>query len=191
MPEVYFNLENFSTLGGMVPSEQANGEFGEAQLPENMNGSHVYLILNINDIPHNRYIGISSNIRQRFNTRLATVVEMGFSQATMDNIGVWWGTAWYRDNAQQQWARIDPQPQQPLNHLINGNNVNLEQLLIRFVLTQLQPQAHNTVSNTLLNHPYTNPTGVPIEVTMNWGAAPQFQLQAGHVIANWAANQAW
>lgn len=191
MPEVNFDLQHFSTLGGMVPEELANGQFGQAQLPANMNGAHVYIILNINDIPHNRYIGISSDIEQRFNTRLATVVEMGFSQTIMDNIGVWWGTAWYRDNPQQQWVPIAPQPQQPLTHQINGHTVNLEQLLIRFVMTKLQPQDHNTVSNTLLNSPYTNLTGVPIQVTLSCVAAPQFQLPVHNQPENWAVNQVW
>ena len=34
---------------------------------------------------HNRYVGISANIGNRFNTRLSVVTELGFDAATMGN----------------------------------------------------------------------------------------------------------
>jgi hypothetical protein len=192
--QVKFELNNFSTLGCMVPPRQPDGSYGQASLPQGMDdGAYVYMILNINAVPHNRYIGISSNIQQRFNTRLATVVEMGFSQEIMNNIGVWWGSAYYTNVPNpndQHWQAVNPQGNPTaLTVNINNQSVNLERLLIRFVMTQLQPQNENTVSNTALNTPYPNPTGAPIGVTLRWGAAPQFNLQDDEVNAIWQSGE--
>jgi hypothetical protein len=69
--------------------------------------------------------------------------------------------------------------------MVDGNLVNLERLLIRFVITQLG--AGGTVSNNAMAvAPYPNPTPNPITVRLTWGAmgglfAPGFQQAVWNV----------
>lgn len=192
MIEVEFNFAHFSTLECMVPPRNPGGGYGDATLPGGMTGySGMYVILNITDPHlHNRYIGISTNIEQRFSGRLAVVVEMGFNVNTMERIGVWWGKASYRING-GSWSVIPPPAQGSMTQSINGEDVNLEHLLIRLVMTKLRPQVDSTVSNTLLNGPYQNPTGVQINVTTHWAAAAAFNLQGISENYTWGVSEQW
>jgi len=86
---VHFNLANYASLAGMVPAALAGGLFAPAALPAALAGAGMYLIVNTNT--NNRYIGISTTLNQRFNTRMATVTEMGLSAGNMANVEVYWG----------------------------------------------------------------------------------------------------
>lgn len=65
-------------------------------------------------------------------------------------------------------AAPPPAPPAPYNLMIDGIPVHLERLLIRTVM-RFWPL--NTISNNLLTGPYINPTGFPVIVILNWGAA--------------------
>jgi hypothetical protein len=193
MGYVYYRLNFSSHLQGMAPPALIGGGFGAAALPGGMAGvAGMYIIINCNGPVENRYVGISSNIGNRFNTRMATVTEMGISAATLANIHVVWGTVKIRNHP----GALAPAPTVatqlvggggftnfyhwggpgwtlalpgagggPFVRMIDGAPVNLEHLLIRFVMTQLG--AGGTVSNNLLMAPFLNgfgPGATPLHV---------------------------
>ncbi len=167
MSNIHFDLTNSANLQGMAPAPIPGGGFANAVLPNGMAMAGSYIIVNTNS--NNRYIGISGNIANRFNTRLATVTEMGFAVATMANIGVIWGNTHCRDSAPgSPWQIAIPAPPAAYEFQIDNVLVNLERLLIRFVITQLG--VGGTVSNNAMAaNPYTNPTQSPINVQLSWG----------------------
>lgn len=175
MGYVHFNLVNSANCAGMAPPPVAGGGFGNAALPPGMNMAGTYIIVNTGT--NNRYIGIANNIGARFATRLATVTEMGFGTPTMQAIGITWGATGVRNTAPPVvgggfpvagWVAAVPAPPAAFNVAIDGVQVNLERLLIRFVITQLG--AGGTVSNNAMAAgPYANPTGNPIAVRLSWG----------------------
>lgn len=199
MGYIYYELNLSSNCVGMAPQTLPGGIFAPAMLPGGMGIPGAYIIVNGNT--NNRYIGIASNIRDRFQTRLATVTEMGFSGVpTMQNIGVTWGSVYYKDTHPGPalplvWpipgsALAIPAPPAAFTVLIDGYPVNLEHLLIRFVLTQLG--AGGTVSNNALTGIYTNPTPNPITVRLRWGDMGGL-FTAGHSEAIWGigAGNSW
>jgi hypothetical protein len=136
----------------------------------------TYII--VNTLTNNRYIGIANDIGNRFNTRLATVTEMGFpSIPTMAAIGVTWGhtrvlnalTGPVWPGPAAPWMIAAPNPPNPFVTVLHGLPINLERLLIRYVITQLG--AGGTVSNNAMAaNAYQNPTLNPISVRVSWGA---------------------
>ena len=64
--------------------------------------------------------------------------------------------------------------------------INLEQLLIRFTLTQIP----GTISNNIHAHiRYRNPTNSTITVTLEWGGGGLFQ--PGMHSAVWKGGEEW
>lgn len=178
MGAVHFNLNQGALLGGMAPPALAGGAFGNAALPVGLVGAGAYLIVNNNT--NNRYVGISTNLANRFATRLATITEMGFSTAQMNQIGVYWGTV----STQNTAGAFGPPPPwvplvgygAPMNTNIDGQPVQLERLFIRFLLTQF---VGGTISNNMLAFtPYVNPTGNPVTVNFTWGPGGPFNAGA-------------
>jgi hypothetical protein len=184
----------------MAPAPIAGGGFGPAALPAGMAMAGTYII--VNTATNNRYIGIAGNINNRFNTRLATVTEMGFAGVpTMQAIGVTWGQTLVRNTAPAAllmagwplglagFAIIAPAPPAAFTAVIDGvAGINLEQLLIRLVITQLG--AGGTVSNNAMAAlPYANPTPNPITVRLTWGAMGGL-FAAGHFQAVWGVGPA-
>jgi len=189
MSNINFNLTNASYLGGMAPPALAGGAFGNATLPHGLAGAGIYLI--VNEANDNRYVGISNNLAQRFATRMATVTEMGWSTANMNQLSVYWGGIQIQDTpgpgpGAPPLVRNVAGFGAPLNEQVDGVGVQLERLLIRFVLSQF---VGGTVSNNMLAFaPYVNPTANPINVTFNWGAGGHFN--AGQHTAVWAVGGA-
>ena len=155
-----------------------------------MVGAGIYVILNTKT--NCRYCGISTNLVTRFNPRLEVVTELGFAATTMAKILVWWGTITYQNTP----TALVPAPPvipmasyaAPLVATIDGYNVDLERLMIRFVLLQLG--AGGTCSNNLLAYAqYTN--GSPNAVTVNFNWANNGNYNAGNVAAVWGANASW
>ena len=197
MGYIHYNLNQSANCNGMAPQPLAAGGFGNANLPGGMAMAGTYII--VNTTTNNRYIGIAGNIQTRFNTRLATVTEMGFAAVpTMQAIGVTWGSTHVRNTAPAligggwppagSWIAV-PTPPAAFTAAIDGVAVNLEWLLIRFVLLQLG--AGGTVSNNVYAfNAYTNPTPNPITVRLSWGAmgglfvANSFQAVWGNGLAN-------
>ncbi len=204
MGQIHYNLINSANLDGMAPVPAQGGGFGNAALPAGMNMHGTYII--VNTLTNNRYIGIAGNIANRFNTRLATVTEMGFGAATMGAIGVTWGQTGCQNTPPPiavppiavppavpapPWVLAVPAPPAAFIAFIDGHVVNLEQLLIRFVITQLG--AGGTVSNNAMAFaPYANPTNDPITVRLDWGAMGGL-FAAGFHVAVWGVGMgaAW
>jgi hypothetical protein len=187
MAYIYYQLNNSSNLQGMAPPAAPGGGFGIAALPVGMAGTAgMYIIINCNGPLENRYVGISSDIGVRFNTRMATVTEMGIDAATLANIHVVWGTVKYRNHpagggaaagwpacplvgggnvpfpawGAGGWTAANPVAGGgPFARMIDGALINLEHLLIRFVMTQLG--AGGTVSNNMLMVPFNAPPAWP------------------------------
>lgn len=195
MGAIHYNLGNSSHLGGMAPAPVPGGGFGAAALPPGMAGmAGTYII--VNTTTNNRYIGIANDIGVRFNTRLATITEMGFAPAQMAAIGVTWGQTSCQNTPTvfvpaPPWVVAVPAPPAAYTAMIDGSPVNLERLLIRFIITQLG--AGGTVSNNAMAvAPYVNPTPNAITVRLTWGGmgglfVPNF-LQA---VWNPGAMNAW
>lgn len=191
MSQVVYNLMNGSTLRCMVPpTTPGGGAYGNASLPLGLAGQGMYIIANI-DI-NNRYAGISTDLTQRFNTRLATVTEMGFSEQQMEKIWLFWGTVatqntpGYLGNNNPQFVMVTDYSA-PLVVNVDGVGINLEKLLIRFLLLHLG--AGGTVSNNLLAWgPYVNPTASNVSVTLNWPAG-FFNTTTSSAV--WQSGQAW
>jgi hypothetical protein len=212
---VNYNLNNAALLGGLAPAALPGGGFGNAALPAGLAGAGIYMI--VNDDTNNRYIGISQNLAVRFQPRLEAVTELGFSDARMDEIAVYWGTITTQDTPAAPpvlpgagaglgvgagigagagapiagagagaGAVAVPPPvvipppvlplaayNAPLQVLLDGVAVNLERLLIRFVISQLG--VGGTVSNNMMAMGnYVNPTANPVTVNFSWGAGGLF-----------------
>jgi hypothetical protein len=191
MSQVVYNLMNASTLQCMVPPmAPGGGAYGNASLPLGLAGQGMYII--VNTITNNRYAGISTDLAQRFNTRMATVTEMGFSEQQMNDIWLFWGAAatqntpGYLGNNNPPFVIVQDYSA-PLNVNIDGVAINLEKLLIRFLLLHLG--AGGTVSNNLLAWgPYVNPTAADMTVTLNWPAG-YFNTTTSSAV--WHSGQAW
>lgn len=187
MGYIYYRLTHSATLQGMAPPALAGGAFGPAALPGGMAGmAGMYIIINCHGAFENRYIGISQNIGNRFNTRMATITELGFPPAIMGQIYVVWGTVRVRNHphglpaaqtpltpvlyggppaniafpnwAAGGWGNPVPPPAGAFTTVIDGNMINLEHLLIRFVMMRMG--AGGTVSNNLLMAPFNHPNAL-------------------------------
>jgi hypothetical protein len=145
----------------------------------------MYIIWNTNT--NNRYAGISTDLERRFRSRMDVVTELGFDRDEMDRIVVFWGRAQVGD------TEVPPNPPPPprdvpnygapLNVVIDRQQINLERLLIRYLVKEF---GHGgTVSNNMMAFgPYSNPTPHRITVTLNWGGFPG--IAAGGQRATWA-----
>ncbi|MEO0972292.1 MAG: GIY-YIG nuclease family protein [Pseudomonadota bacterium] len=164
MSVVVYNLLNTALLQGMAPPALPGGRFGRAALPGGLIGGGIYIIYNNNT--QNRYVGISRQLDRRFGKRMATVTEMGSSFATMTQLVAWWGTVATQNTGAAGAPTPIPSYRGPLNATIDGATVNLERLLVRYLLTQLG--AGGTVSNNVFAvTPYANPTANPVTVHFN------------------------
>lgn len=190
MSQIIYNLTNGSRLGCMVPPMYQGGAWGNATLPLGLAGQGMYII--VNQGTNNRYAGTSTNLTKRFSSRMATVTEMGFSEQEMNQIIVFWGTVstqntpGYMGNPNPAFSIVGNYAP-PVDAQLDGATVNLERLLIRYMLLHLG--AGGTVSNNLLAYaPYTNPTASAVTVTLNWTPG-YFTTSTSSVV--WGVNQAW
>jgi hypothetical protein len=187
---IYYRLTNAASLQNMAPAALMGGGFAAAALPPGMAGfAGMYIIINCIGATENRYIGISQNIGNRFSTRMSVVTELGFPTATMAQIYVVWGTVRVRNHphglaaaqapltpvlyggppaniAFPNWGAggwANPVPAgggAAFTAMIDGNLINLEHLLIRFVMMRLG--AGGTVSNNVLMAPFNHPNGLGV-----------------------------
>lgn len=197
MGYIFYALNNSANCTGMSPPALPGGGFGVAALPPAMHMAGTYII--VNTMTNNRYIGIAANIHNRFQTRLATVTEMGFGPAVLANIGVTWGVAHCRNTLPAPLVvpaaapvagsiPVAPVAGAPYTAVIDGAVINLEHLLIRLIMTQLG--TGGTISNNLMVGPYVNPTLNPITVSLQWGAMGGL-FAANTMQAVWGAGAAW
>ena len=194
MGYILYDLRESGNCRDMAPAALADGNFSLAALPAGMDMAGIYIIVNTKT--NNRYVGISSNIKNRFNTRLATVTEMGFNNLEMQRIGVTWGSVAVRDSLptptyypnDKKWpipgsTVVWPPDTGSFVATIDGQSINLEKLLIRFVLQKLG--AGGTVSNNAMAFQrYDNPTNDIIRVGVAWGDMGGL-FEPGFVEAEW------
>jgi len=143
---------------------------GEAQLPAGLVSGGIYMLVNTNAAANNGYVGISTDLRQRFSTRMGAVTELGFSRQVMDKIGVNWGKVKTRDtpNAASLYpAWADPgNYAAPLVSSLDGCRVNYERLVVRMMKMHWVP--NDTIANNIfVNTPYVNPTTIDITVKVS------------------------
>lgn len=186
MGYISYRLNQSATLATMVPPALPGGAFGPAALPPGMAGfPGMYIIINCQGptpATHNRYIGISNNIGNRFTPRMSVVTELGFPAATMGSIYVVWGSVRVRNHPLPGGIATTPTTNQfpppamipfpnwaaggwtaavpagggaAFTAVIDGNVINLEHLLIRFVMMRMG--AGGTVSNNMLMVPFPHP----------------------------------
>ena len=188
MSDVEYRLTNSGLCDVMVPNVGV-----PAQYPAGINGQAAGLYIIYNQQTLTRYVGNSHNIQQRFQQRLAAVGELGLSVAVMAQIAVFWGQAWIRNTPiqggqQPQFVQVQNYGQQCIG-VLDGVNVNLENLLVRFILTQAW-QGEFVSNNHFGQAPYVNQTPNPVNVTLQWGgAAVNWQnQQLTHI---WQQGAAW
>lgn len=182
MSNITFNLNNSARLDNMAPAPLAGGGYSIATLPAGMTMAGMYIIVNTHT--NNRYIGISSNINHRFSSRLAAVTEMGFSPAQMAQIGVCWGSVTYQNTPGAGVAGVHvavPVAHSAFSVWIDGFLVNLEQVLIRMMMTRF---VGGSISNNVLVGPYINSSANAVNIQFNWGAmGGLFTAAGGHATA--------
>lgn len=185
MGDIYFDLHSSDDLAGMTPQPMPGGGFTNAALPPGLHGGGLYIIYN--HLTNNRYIGISVDLANRFGGRMSVITELGFDHHTMSNILIWWGRAGVKNTGALGNPNWLPNYNGPLVAPVDGVNINLEHLLIRYVLNWLAP---GTVSNNIFaSQPITNNTGRTVEIYFHSCQNPVFaaynhQLHwlAGHQI---------
>ncbi|HQU83520.1 MAG TPA: hypothetical protein PKY59_10360 [Pyrinomonadaceae bacterium] len=192
MGRITYNLNNGATLQSLVPTVG-----GVAALPPGLAGPGLYIIFN--NHTNNRYVGKSSAVEGRFQPRMESVCELGFSVAQLNQILVFWGTVSIANTpppgvgivvmAPAPVAGYSGAPGNRLYGNIDGQNIELERLLIRFILNQFHPATITNNTWGAAAATYTNPTANPITVTLNWGAAGPFAPGTHQVV--WGAGQAW
>lgn len=189
MGRIIFDLNNGSTLGTMVPTV---GAF--AFLPPTLTGHGLYIIFNRQT--NNRYIGKSSNLPNRFQKRLEAVGELGFSVYQLSRINVFWGRVTLFNTPPPGGvaaARSAPaggySGGASLWGSIDGTNIELERLLIRFIMTQFLGGYVTNNTWAAIGATYANPTANPITVRLNYGAVGAYA--PGHQTSVWGVGQAW
>ena len=171
MGDIYFDLHSSDDLAGMAPQPMPGGGFTNAVLPGGLHGGGLYIIYN--HLTNNRYIGISVDLANRFGGRMSVITELGFDHHTMSNILIWWGRAGVKNTnafGNPNWlANYNG----PLVAPVDGVNINLEHLLIRYVLNELG--AHGTVSNNVYAYnPIVNTTHHDITIHFHSCQNPVF-----------------
>lgn len=188
MAEIHFNLSNCGNLNSMVQNPRA--------LPPIMVGDNTpstYMIINTHDqnpAHVNRYVGITTNLADRFNQRLRTIGELDFIANSFNNIYTIWGTVEYCNTVPNPILVLE-QPNggangiTSLNATIDGVNFNLEAVLIRLTL-QVLSQPNETVSNQAIPI-IQNTTQNPINITFDYPAFGNYA--AGTIHHVWPAGQ--
>jgi hypothetical protein len=187
MGYIYYQLNNSANFATLAPAALGGGAYGFAFLPPTLAGAGMYIIINCQGAPanHNRYIGISSNLAKRFGPRMSVITECGFTAAVMANIHCVWGAVRVRNHpfalgvpttltpivpprvppnvAFPNWAAGGwTAPPVPAGGAyttpVDGNLINLEHLLVRFVMMRLG--TGGTVSNNQLMVPFNHPSAL-------------------------------
>ena len=188
MSDIYFNFDHTDSLQGMAPPDIDGDGFGNASLPSQLAGQGMYIIANVET--NNRYVGISTDLARRFKDRLPTVTELGLSSETMSKIVVWWGQVAIKNSGENRSTNVTSY-RGPLNVMLDNVSVNLERLLVRFVLTHLTRSGdHATVSNNVYaKESYMNETGHA--VTVHFVSARNSEFDAYNDDVVWGVNESW
>jgi len=188
MGAIHFNLnnggDNFITMAytppvvvgaGVIAAAAVPGALPAAMtaIPPNNPRSLTYMIVNTNT--NNRYVGISVDIINRFNSRLRTVGEFDLQGPQLQDICAIWGTVEVADTPAAGgalvWRNVPPTKlaggQTDLSDLIDGMLFDLEAVFIRYVMEELG--AGGSVSNTDPGQLMNN-SGHNIDITFTWPA---------------------
>ncbi len=140
----------------------------------------IYLILNQNANPQNRYLGISDNLQNRFRGTPGRLLRIGFPTAVLNNVYAFVGTVRYRATplfggwGGGGWTvhgnYLNP------NVFLDFNPYDLEHL---FIKSTQHCWPFHTVSNTRKVLPFQNNGGVNIDVRISWNNGGSFNNGAG------------
>lgn len=167
MADVEFRLGNAIALNQMLP-----GVAGVAVgLPAALTATPgLYVILNQNNAQENRYMGISTNLRDRFSGRQGACFELGFGQAVLNNIYAFLGTVRYRNNVLFGWTNPAGYQWGQLMITLDGQNYDFEHLFIKAVQ---RAWPYGTITNTQKTGMFPNLGVQPINVTISWANGAQ------------------
>jgi len=189
MAGIYYELTNVSDLTCFAAEEDGFGGWTDSRLPVGMDGvSGIYLILNATTTTPNRYVGIAQDLGHRFNTRLASVCELGLSQGALKHIIAFWGYVWMKSDTDKNWSKVTDYSA-PLHRRINTlHYIDLEKLLIRYFMVKFTHSAGDTMTNNMLiKSAYRNPTS-DIDVTLEWKALSGAKFKETHT---WGSGSLW
>ncbi len=181
MSLIYYDLANVEPLSNFVAAPLMGGGFAAAINPLPPWGA-IYVIINGQHIPWTFYVGVTSNIHNRYNPLHERLHHVGFHAADLNNIAIYYGTIHFWNTAaaypapamgaapmvvagqfgapaavhvvggvtQPNAAVIGPGLTVPnyspnsMTAAIDGANVNLENLLIRYYMQGAGFGWHNT-----------------------------------------------
>lgn len=172
MAVIWFQLKKSDNCSRMAPQSIIGGGYTTASLPAGMGGeSGLYVIFNRRS--KNVYCGIAENMKNRFETRLATITEMDIGADVMKDIGVIWGKAYVSSRQQQTFTRPSTEVP-PSSHAITTKmgwmTIDLEHLLIRVVASHVA--GVQSISNNVKTSLYRNTSGQNITVVLELAAVP-------------------
>lgn len=181
MADVEYRLGNAIALNQMLPVAAGVA----AALPATLTATAgLYLILNQNNAQENRYMGISTNLRDRFSGRQAACFELGFAQTVLNNIYAFLGTVRYRNNGVLAWTNPAGYQGGSLQITLDGQNYDFEHL---FIKAAQHAWPFGTITNTLKTGMFTNLSALhAINVTISWangGGNVQVAIPAGGNLA--------
>lgn len=96
MSLVYYQLINVEPLRNFVSAPLAVGGYAPAANPL-PHGGAIYVIINAQRPTWNFYVGVSSDIHNRYNPMAERLHHLGFHQADLNNMSIYYGTVHYWD----------------------------------------------------------------------------------------------
>ena len=161
MAEIEFNLGVPIDLS-LLAAPNVGGTVG---LPGTIpNAGGVYLILNTYGATHNRYMGVSDNIRTRFGGRQGAIFELGLFRAQIQGVVAFCGTMRYKNNAGGWINQLLYNPGSTRINL-DGFNYDFEHIFIKGAHAMFG----GTITNTQKVGPLINQAWVfPIIIRISW-----------------------
>lgn len=164
MADVWFDLGNPIQLAPMIPLVAGVA----TALPAGIQGNHsggIYLILNQSYVPANRYMGITDDIQNRFAGRQGACFELGFAQASLNQVMAFLGVVRYRNNGVMVWTFAGGYGAGQQLVTLDAQNYDYEHMFIKSV--QHAWPLH-TVTNTQKTGALTNNGAHPLNVQVTW-----------------------
>ena len=162
MAEVHYQLGAAIPLNQMIPEVD-----GEAEVPQEIpNAPGLYLILNqANLAVRNRYMGISSHLRDRFRQRQAACFELGFARNILDPVAAYVGQVRYRSHGVAGWSDAAGYREGELSIDLDGYSYDFEHLFIKSAQSIFGGTITNTkkVRDLTNNHPQH-----AIDISITW-----------------------
>jgi len=168
MADVQYRLSNPIPLIHMIPSTAGTPTNIPAAIPAQ---AGLYIILNQNNPTDNRYMGISKNLRSRFQSRQGACFELGLEQGVLSNVYAYVGTMRYRSTGVVPWTNAPGYENGFLSINIDGLSYDLEHMLIKAAqhawpaCTVTNTQKTNAIANNHMSN------DIDIEISWSNGAS--------------------